>query len=331
MAGGAVYFFAYDAANVTRLLKFENDTLTVLVKDGDLTPEGDALQNLGQFGLVVEGGKVFFPALTARGPGIYELDDTGLRTVLSPGINNLGGIRPAAIVLQDVAGDTLVLYVADRLNNHRLVANLARPAIPVVVSSPTNITVAAGARVEWRVVALGDAPLAYFWEWSSPTGAAVRSTSDTLVLDPVTVADIGYYTVLVTNTLGAAQAPSFLLKVVAPPQILVNPVDKTLEAGDELRLDVTAIGGFPLSYYWTKDGVPVTNDSQLGYVFARSIPTVADSGRYRVTVSNAWGQVTSAEAVVTVTPAPPQSGVQRRPVRGSACSDKPGAGQHRNL
>ncbi len=305
VAAGAVCFFAYDVANVTRLLKFENDTLTVLVQDGDLTPEGDALQNLGQFGLVVEQGKVFFPALTVRGPGVYELDDTGLRTVLPPGVNNLGGIRPAAIVLQDVANDTLVLYVADQSGNRRLVANLASPAVPVIVSSPTNLSVAPGTRVELQVSALGDAPLAYAWEWSSPTGAVIRSTTDTLVLDPVAVADAGYYTVQVTNSLGAAQAPYFLLNVEAPPQILVQPADKTLEAGDQLRLDVTAIGGFPRSYSWTKDGRPVTNDTMLEGVFVRSVATVADSGRYRVTVSNAWGQVASAEAVVTVTPAPP--------------------------
>ncbi|MGA4579722.1 immunoglobulin domain-containing protein [Limisphaera sp. VF-2] len=305
VAGGAVYFFAYDAASVTRLLKFENDTVSVLVKDGDLTPEGDALQNLGSFGLAVEQGKVFFPALTARGPGVYELGETGLRTVIPPGVNNLGGIRPAAIVLHDVADDTLVLYVADQSGNRRLVANLASPAVPVILSSPTNLSVLPGARVELRVTVLGDAPLTYAWKWSSPTGEVVRSTTDTLVLDPVTVADAGYYTVLVTNSLGAAQAPNFLLNVEAPPQILVQPVDKTLEAGDQLRLDVTAIGGFPLSYFWTKDGVAVTNDTTLGGVFIRTVPTVADSGRYRVTVSNAWGQVTSAEAVVTVTPAPP--------------------------
>lgn len=122
---GAAYFFAHDAAYVTRLLKFAGGALTVLARDGEMTAENDTLQNLGQFGLAVEAGKVFLPALTARGPGLYVLDGAGLQTVIPPGLNNFAGLHPVAFVLQDVAEDIIALMAADTAGNRRLVANLA--------------------------------------------------------------------------------------------------------------------------------------------------------------------------------------------------------------
>jgi hypothetical protein len=305
VADGAVYFFAYDAAKVTRLLKFEANVLSVLAKDGGLTAEGDALQSLGQAGLAVEDGQVFFPARTARGPGLYVVTDGDLRTVIPPGVNNLGGLRPAAIVLQDVAGNTLVLDVTDTFNNRRLVANLALPAVPVIIASPTNQIVAAGARVEFNVTALGDAPLGYAWQFSSPTGLVTRSTTGTLVIESAGVGDVGFYSVRVTNALGTASSPSFQLNVEVKPEILAAPTNTVVEVGDQLLLRVTALGGLPLSYAWSKDGAPATNETTGLGLFARTSSGLGDAGRYTVVVSNAWGQVTSAEAVVTVNPPAP--------------------------
>lgn len=305
VADGAVYFFAYDTANVTRLLKFENDTLAVLAQDGGLTAENDPLQSLGQFGLAVEAGQVFFPALTPRGPGLYRLDGTGLQTVIPPGVNNLGGLRPAVLVLQDVAGDTIVLDVSDSFNNRRLVANLALPAVPVIIASPTNQTLAAGARVELKMAALGDAPLEYLWQFSSPTGLVTRSTTDTLVIESTGAKDIGFYSVRVTNPFGTATSPSFQLNVGVAPEITDDLTNTTVEVGDALILRVIAPGGAPLSYAWFKDDAPAVNDSAIFGQFVRTTVTPADAGRYFVVVSNQWGQVTSAQAVVTVNPAAP--------------------------
>lgn len=298
-----VYFFAYDAAHVTRLIKFENGILTVLSKDGDLTAEGDSLSNLGAFGMAVDGGKVFFPALTVRGPGLYRLDGTGLQTVIAPGIR-IGGILPAAFKLEDVAGDAVVVTVTDKAGATRLVANLNQPAVPVIVSAPSNLSVALGARLELKTTAVGEAPLVFAWQWESPTGGVVRATSDRLVLESVTAMDAGYYTVRVTNSVGSVMSESFFLNVEAPPTITTQPLSINLEAGDLLSLSAQVIGGQPIEYFWKKDGVAVTGDSQ-GQSFVRAVASAADSGRYSVTASNAWGQVVSAEAVVTVKPAAP--------------------------
>ncbi len=304
VSGGAVYFFASDTANLTRLLKFENGALTVLAKNGDVTPEGDPLQNLGQFGLVVEEGRVFFPALTSKGAGVYVIESGTLKTVVAPG-STVVGLRPTAIVLQDVASDTIVLDITDAFLNRRLVANLATPAVPVIVTSPTNQTVAAGARVELKVVALGDAPLAYQWHWSSPTGVVTRSTSATLVIESAGAGDVGYYSVTVSNPSGTASLGSFLLNVETAPVIVTNPTTTVVEVGDQLILRATGLGGLPLAYDWSKDGSPAVNDTVASGIFSRTAAGAADAGRYTLVVSNAWGLATSTEVVVTVTPAAP--------------------------
>lgn len=301
VASSAV-FFAYDSSRQTRLVRAANDALTVIVKDGDVTPEGDPLQSLGQFGLAIEASRVFFPALTTKGAGLYVIEDGTLKTVIAPG-TTVGGIRPTAIVLQDVANDTVVLEVVDSFQNRRLVANLTSPAVPVIVTSPTNRTVAPGARVELKVTALGDGPLTYVW--NGPLGVIAGATTDTLVIEAAGATDVGSYRVTVSNPLGNAFSDSALLNVEVKPTVVTEPANAVVEVGDQLILRVTALGGLPLSYAWFKDGAPATNDTTALGLFSKTSTSAADAGHYKVVVSNAWGQVTSAEAVVTVNPTAP--------------------------
>lgn len=303
VADGAVYFFAHDEARVSRLLRHAAGTLTVLARDGDPTPEGTPLQSLGQLGLAVENGRAFFAALSGSGAGVYVVEGGALKTVIAPGAI-VAGLRPTAITLQDVSDDTVVLDVSSGVNR-RLAANLPLPAPPVLLESPTNTTVAVGARVEWRVRVLGDAPLAYRWQFSSPTGLVTRSTSDSLVIEAADVSHLGYYSLQVTNASGVASAPSFLLNVQAPPRFLSQAAPIRVEEGDALQVPVIASGGLPLGFHWTRDGSPVTSDSAAQGFFYRTSVAPSDAGRYRVVVSNAWGQATSDEIVVEVTPPAP--------------------------
>ncbi len=210
-----------------------------------------------------------------------------LKTVIAPGVL-LGGLRPVGLLLQDVSGDTMVLEVTDSSGNRRRVANLALPAPPVIVSPPTDQTAAAGARVEWTVSVLGDAPLAYPWQYNSPTGLVLRFTAERLVIEAAGALDLGDYSLEVTKIHGRASA-SFQLNVETAPVIVSDPVSVTVEAGDLLSLRVTALGGLPLGYTGQKDGEPVTNATQAAGLFARTAATPADAGGYRVLVTNAWG------------------------------------------
>jgi len=83
-----------------------------------------------------------------------------------------------------------------------------------------------------------------------------------------------------------------------PPQITVQPQNRTVVEGASYTFLVTATGSSPLSYQWRKD------NSDLGGKTASSLPlsaiTTNDAGRYTVVVTNVDGAVTSAPARLTV-------------------------------
>lgn len=95
---------------------------------------------------------------------------------------------------------------------------------------------------------------------------------------------------------GGAPLPSN----VTPPTIVAQPESRTLEAGSELTLAVSASGP-SLNFQWFKDGV-LLRDAQAATYNVREA-AAADAGSYTVYISNGGGAITSAAAVVTINPA----------------------------
>lgn len=89
-------------------------------------------------------------------------------------------------------------------------------------------------------------------------------------------------------------------KCRAPGQIIITsqPLSQSVAAGSSVQLNVTAIGGAPLSYQWYLDGraIPGTTSSSLSL----SNVQPADQGDYTAVVSNTTASQTSAVAVLTV-------------------------------
>jgi serine protease len=100
----------------------------------------------------------------------------------------------------------------------------------------------------------------------------------------------------------------------AAPVIVSAPQSLSIVEGQTATLAVTATGAATLTYQWRRNGVDIAGATAASYTTPAL--SVGDSGtRYSVVVANALGSVTSAEAVVTVTPAatggpisPPVSG-----------------------
>lgn len=89
----------------------------------------------------------------------------------------------------------------------------------------------------------------------------------------------------------------------AAPTITSQPSSQTVQAGQTATFSVAAAGDAPLAYQWLRDSSPIAGAVQSSYALAS--PDIADSnGRFAVRVSNAAGTVTSADAVLTVTPRP---------------------------
>ena len=89
-----------------------------------------------------------------------------------------------------------------------------------------------------------------------------------------------------------------------PPTITKQPSNKTVGVGQTATFNVTASGTAPLSYQWQKDRVNISGAT--GVTYTTPVTTSANNGdRFRVVVSNAYGKVTSNEAILTVTSVPP--------------------------
>ena len=113
------------------------------------------------------------------------------------------------------------------------------------------------------------------------------------------------FTLTVTANNGVAVNQTFTLTVnpaIVAPAITVQPTGGTIALGQNANFSVTATGTTPLTYQWSKDGVPV--GGATGAALSLTGAQAANAGNYTVTVSNAAGTVTSAAAVLLInTPA----------------------------
>jgi pectin methylesterase-like acyl-CoA thioesterase len=83
------------------------------------------------------------------------------------------------------------------------------------------------------------------------------------------------------------------------PNILSQPTNQTLNAGQSAVFAVSATGLPSPSYQWRKNGVNISNATNATYSIVSSLPT--DSGTYTVLVTTPAGSVLSSNAVLTVT------------------------------
>lgn len=101
-----------------------------------------------------------------------------------------------------------------------------------------------------------------------------------------------------TNIEDYTQSSSSLDEV---PVIVTPPTATTIATGQALGLSV-ATEGQNLRYAWYKNDVAISGATKSSYTIASAV--VADSGTYKVTVTNSAGSV-SAQAAVTVNPLTP--------------------------
>ena len=120
------------------------------------------------------------------------------------------------------------------------------------------------------------------------------------------------------NTFGMFRLPP--PPVPAPPVITVQPVSKTIGAGETLSLNVTATSESPLTYQWrhSSTNLPRATNQFLDLYQ----PPAERAGDFTVVVSNPFGSVTSQVATVTVRP-PAQMVMIQQPVGGTVKLSQP--------
>jgi len=136
------------------------------------------------------------------------------------------------------------------------------------------------------------------YQWFKDGLPLLGQTSASLVLDDLTDADAGAYTVVVTNAAGSVESSPALLQVSTPARIAVQPLGRLVGAGSDVALSVTAVGYPAPAFQWFKNGEAIPDATEA--VLNLGAVTLASAGDYTVAVSNLGGGETSQVARLEV-------------------------------
>jgi len=186
-------------------------------------------------------------------------------------------------------------------SGHNFTANISLPIAdqnPIIVRPPASRTVAAGSPVTFDVAAEGTS-LKY--RWLKDDIELAKATNETYTVASATSASAGSYKVRVSNAAGVVISASAVLTVTAAgPTLLVSPTAKTVHEGEPTSFQVTAEGSAPLTYQWSKDGVPLPGATAATLLLAKV--SASDAGDYSVAVTGPSGTTTARPVKLTVAP-----------------------------
>jgi hypothetical protein len=175
---------------------------------------------------------------------------------------------------------------------------------PVIVASPASLAVPVGATADFQVAATGSPLLVYQWVFNG-TNAIDGATSAGLSLANVQLTQAGAYSVTVSNLYGVVtSAPAVLTVTGVPPVIVASPASLAVLVGATADFQVAAIGSPLLVYQWVFNGTNAIDGATSAGLSLANVQ-LTQAGAYSVTVSNLYGVVTSAPAMLTVTGVPP--------------------------
>jgi len=171
-------------------------------------------------------------------------------------------------------------------------------ASPTIISNPSNVTGSLGFTVTLSVTVSGTSPFSYQWYFNSlpisNSTTITGATTSTLSLSNFSALQSGQYYVVVTNPYGSAT--STIAIVSSPiPSIVTQPQLQVGVTNGSATFSITATGN-NLSYQWCFNGNPIIGATAS----TLTISNIQNSnfGTYSVIVSNSYGSVTSANALL---------------------------------
>ena len=238
----------------------------------------------------------FSVAATGTAPLSYQWKKDG---------THISGATSSSYTTPPISADTAALYTVTVSNSlGSVTSNSATVTLiskPTVTTHPSAQTAAEGQTASFSVTASGTAPLTYQWR---KNGTHISGATASTYTTPVnSSADNGaVYSVVVANSAGTVTSNNATLTVYAAPSISIQPGSQTVNAGQTVSFGVVAWGTGTLSYQWSKNGTDISGATSSSYTSPAT--TIADNGAvYAVTISNAYGTVSSSNALLTVAPA----------------------------
>jgi hypothetical protein len=193
-------------------------------------------------------------------------------TVVAWGANTHGQSQvPAGL-------DEVIAISAGGYHNLALVAQT-----PAILAQPISQTAEPGYNVEFRAQAFGSPPLAYQWFFNG-TNTITDAANPGLALTNVQFPQSGTYSVVVTNTLGAATSTPAALGVIARvSRSIVPALSLTGQVGSSVNLQAATMIG-PAVNWLALDQVALTGVPQWYFDVSSPLPP---QGFYRAWQSGA--------------------------------------------
>ena len=223
--------------------------------------------------------------------------ETADKTISVPILANAGGsghVVTYVFLSAPTGGAVINGYLANRA-----ALMLADPNLPPLINAPILLTGTTGVPFSFQIAATST-PTGYV-ATGLPSGLSVNPATGLISGTPDTA---GSYPVVLgaVNTNGTGKMNVVIsISPATPvaPTIVADPVSVSVIPGQATNFSVTATGTQPLSYQWKLNGQDISGAT--GSTYAVSSPLASDNGKqYSVSVTNATGSVTSANATLTV-------------------------------
>ena len=216
--------------------------------------------------------------------------------------NPLAQATSATLVLNNVDPTQAGSYEAVIANGFGSITsapiNLHISGAPSIITQPQDLVVSTGSNAIFSVSATGLPAPSYQWLFND-TNAVAGGTSNILTLLSVQTNQAGFYSVLVSNSVGKVTSTKAKLSVVDAPTITLQPQSYTVLQGTDVVFSVTAVGTAPLSYQWLANCTRPISGATSPTLRLKNVGPL-DSGTYCVTISNTLGVVSSQPAALRV-------------------------------
>jgi len=306
-------------------------TITKLADHTDPLPE-DSFSTFGGFGdLDLDGGLIFGVAngaiyafdgagsvtnigygsnLSAAGPRsvyyhngstLYRWND-GVRTTVLPYGAVVDGKSMTSIFGMDAQGDDVCVLLRFTDNSYGIyIVSGTASTLPVITSEPLDFNVVENGTANFYVSAAGAGPLAY--QWFNGSSPLAGRTNASLILSNVQPADVGGYSVVVSNLSGSvtSRVAQLTRTIPATPMILSGPLLSPLAPtfGGNAIISINAAGQ-DASYTWYRNGA-VLPGANTNFIALTNLGA-ADRTNYFCVISNSVNVLTSSVVNLTIAP-----------------------------
>ena len=182
----------------------------------------------------------------------------------------------------------------------------------VIIQQPVSLSVNESQGFSLQVQATGDGALSYQWYKNNLVIPSANAASYN-----VSAANLGHtgsYSVRITDNgsqITSLNAFVSVKKSITPIVITQQPQALNLTAGDPIQLSVEVSGDGPFDYQWQKEGSLLLDETNSTLLIHDSAP--ANSGAYRVTISNGISEASSRFVDVIINAAALPVSIQQQP------------------